>query len=1599
MRVATNTEALHDVLDGIRAVAQTERDKGSAFERLFRTYLLEDALWSQKFSDVWMWSDWPGRDGRGDAGIDLVACDAETGDLWAIQAKFYNPAHRLEKGDIDSFFTESGKAPFVGRMIVSTTDHWSSKAEEALDGQQIPVTRVRLMDLADSTIDWSTYSADQASPVQHIPARTLRLHQEEALTDVENGFATSDRGKLIMACGTGKTFTALRIAEKLAGKGGRVLFLVPSISLLQQTLREWTNHSVIPLRSFAVCSDSKIGKKQEDISVNDLQYPATTKADKLAQHASGLSKDKLTVVFATYQSIQVVSEAQAMGLGDFDLIICDEAHRTTGVTLADDDESNFVRVHDRDFIKASKRLYMTATPRIYSDVAKSKADEVGAAVASMDNEEVFGPEFHRLGFGQAVERDLLSDYKVLVLAVDESFVAKAFQQQLADENHELKLDDAAKIIGCWNGLAKRRVLQVSEDGTTLEDPENAEDPAPMRRAVAFAKSIKDSKRLAKMFGGIVSDFTALSEDPDLLKCQTEHVDGTFNVLDRNARLDWLKEETPDNTCRILSNARCLSEGVDVPALDAVLFLNPRNSTVDVVQSVGRVMRKHPDKKYGYVILPIGIPAGMTPEEALSDHQRYKVVWQVLQALRAHDDRFNAMVNKIDLNSAATDQIQIIGVGGGVDEETGDRTSGVVTAVQGEFSFPQIDQWREAILAKLVQKVGDRRYWEDWANDIAIIAERHVTRITAILSTPGTDIDTEFEAFLIGLRGNLNESISRADAIEMLAQHLITKPVFDALFEGYSFAASNPVSQVMQGMLTALEAHSLDKDSETLDKFYESVRMRATGIDNAKGKQRIIIELYEKFFKNAFPRVAEKLGIVYTPIEVVDYILNSVQEVLKTEFGSDLSDEGVHVLDPFTGTGTFIARLIQSGLIRPDALEHKYKNELHANELVLLAYYIAAINIEATYHGIHGGKYEPFEGIVLTDTFQMFEDGDPDDKLIFPINNERVEAQKRAPIRVIVGNPPYSVGQSSQNDSNSNVSYPTLDARIEGTYARSSNAGLKRNLYDSYIRAFRWASDRIGDDGVIAFVTNGSWMENGSMDGFRKTLAAEFSSIWVFNLRGNQRTSGETSRKEGGKIFGSGSRTPVAITLLVRKQHHQGPCEIHYQDIGDYLSREEKLSMVSEQCSIANGNWVMLSPNVSGDWINQRDEKYDSFQPLGDKKDKTARPIFDTYSLGVVTARDAWAINSSKPQLEANMGRMIRYYNEQVATFGQWCASNNLQRDDLAMEQYVAANNDSTKISWTTNLKSDLRKDKSARFDEERIVTTMYRPFFKQKLYFDRQLNERVLQIPRLFPNPDAQNVVISMVGVGAAVGFSSLVTNVIPNLHLSDTGQCFPLYVYEEVTEEARLFDMDEAGGLTRRHAITDSTLIRYQSKYGSELSKEDIFYLVYGLLHSREYVDRYQADLTKMIPRVPMVKDFWGFSKAGRSLAEWHLNYETIKPWELEGQPSQDSNAASLRVEKMRFAKGADVHAKSAIAVNNHYTLSGIPEETYRYIVNGKSAIEWLIDRYQVKTEKDSGILNDPNLYSDDPRYIIDLVARMVRVSMESVAIIDNLPKLEIIE
>ncbi|HNH49162.1 MAG TPA: N-6 DNA methylase, partial [Myxococcota bacterium] len=466
----------------------------------------------------------------------------------------------------------------------------------------------------------------------------------------------------------------------------------------------------------------------------------------------------------------------------------------------------------------------------------------------------------------------------------------------------------------------------------------------------------------------------------------------------------------------------------------------------------------------------------------------------------------AVTDKVVRRAAKRDRTEEARLGARGGRSIGAAANNATPPEQLELAF-DIGEIERAIYAKVVEKVGNRHHWEDWAKDIARIAATHIDRIAAILENPANRREREaFENFAHELRDDLNDSISRTEIIEMLAQHLVTRPVFEALFAGHSFVAENSMSKAMQAVLDVLEEHHIDKEATTLQAFYDSVKLRAEGIDNAAGKQKIVVELYDKFFRNAFPKMSERLGIVYTPVEVVDFILHSVDHLLRQEFGQTLGSEGVHILDPFTGTGTFITRLLASGLITPDELPRKYASEIHANELVLLAYYIAAINIEAMYHDLVGGDYKPFEGICLTDTFQLYEKDDLMSHMLQDNSARRVR-QKGLDIRVIVGNPPYSVGQKSANDNNQNVAYPALDARIAGTYAARSSAVNKNALYDSYIRAIRWASDRVGKSGIVGFVTNGGFVDANTAAGLRKCLAEEFSSIYVFHLRGNQRTAG------------------------------------------------------------------------------------------------------------------------------------------------------------------------------------------------------------------------------------------------------------------------------------------------------------------------------------------------------------------------------------------------------------------------------------------------------------------------------------------------------------
>lgn len=1649
--------ALQTLLDTFRSSSLTVREQGTYFEELCVCYFRNEPAYRDLYVSVQTFGAWAKNHGLSakDTGIDLVAT-THTGEHHAIQCKLYAPDYTLMKADIDSFFTASGKKDFSHRIIVSTTNLWSENADDALENQQPPVTKIDLATLENSIIDWASFAPSK--PVALKKRNDPRPHQETAILKVTASFKTADRGKLIMACGTGKTFTSLKIAEQMAGEGKTVLFLVPSLALLSQTITEWTQQSALRLQNYAVCSDSDVGKRKSKKSkeadtietlIHELQYPATTDAARLGKEvAARHDKNQMTVVYSTYHSIKVIAEAQAKhGLPPFDLIICDEAHRTTGATFEDEDESNFVLIHDNNVVKGAKRLYMTATPRVYGNAAKAAAEQGTVALCSMDDEEIYGETFHVLTFSEAVKRGLLVDYKVIVLAIEERHVSRRIQKLLMDDENQLRVDDAARIIGCWKALSKAGLSEGLHG-----------DLAPMKRAVAFCQVIDPPKnakshkvastQIATMFKSVVEAYQAgeLEAEPEnpppALRCEAEHVDGSMGATMKEQKLRWLKDETPEDTCRILSNVRCLSEGVDVPALDAVLFLTPRNSQVDVVQSVGRVMRRsdHTGKKRGYIVLPVVIPAGVEPHDALNDNETYRVVWQVLQAIRSHDDRFDAMVNKLDLIGKDPTKMEVIAIAdklpakqkkAATPSETALANAQGGTAIgtkgkgkkekappQGEQVTLQfeIGEVEKAIYAKLVKKVGNRHHWEEWANDVAKIARTHIDRIKGILENPANTVERDaFHRFAAELRDDLNDSISDDDIVEMLAQHLITKPVFDALFGSYSFASKNPMSQTMQGVLESLKAHKLEKETETLQAFYESVRLRAEGIDSAEGKQKIIVELYDKFFRNAFPKMSERLGIVYTPVEIVDFILKSVDHILRTEFGENLGSEGVHILDPFTGTGTFLTRLLQSGLIAPEDLPRKYASEIHANEIVLLAYYIAAINIEASYHSIAGGEYKPFEGICLTDTFQLYEKDDLISALMVD-NSARRTRQKKLDIRVIVGNPPYSVGQDSANDNNQNVAYKGLDSRIGATYALRSSAKNKNALYDSYIRALRWASDRIEGRGVLGFVTNASFIEAATADGLRKCLAEEFSSLYIFHLRGNQRTSGELSRREGGKVFGSGSRAPVAISLLVRNPDAIDVGQIFFHDIGDYRTREEKLALVRAFGDVGGVStqvgWKRLHPDQHGDWLKQRNDSFSRFIPMGTKnKDDFSVPLFENYSNGVKTQRDAWTINPSHLTVKECIKKTVAVFNSELQRFA---ASFPLAVDKDSREPLIDdfVDSDPTRISWTRALKNDFAKNKPLDYDDRRVVPCIYRPFTKQWLYFDRRLNEMIYQMPRIFPDSSAKNLMIMVKQRWSGIGQFVLMVDTITELQIDGGAQCFPLYLYSPSTAQTsqeELFDGSAPiAANQRRDAITDKGLAHFISTFpgGQTIGKEDLFYYTYGLLHSADYRALFADDLGKDIPRIPRVKkevDFWAFATAGRRLGDLHVNYEAQSECpdvavEAKLPSDKRKHAEAFRVTKMKFGPGKD---KSIIIYNEFITVRNIPLEAYEYVVNGKSAIEWVMERQSVTTDKDSGIVKDANDWATetvgDPRYPLSLLLRIITVSLETMKVVKSLPALDI--
>lgn len=1547
-------QTFDDLINQINTVSNdVQRERGTLFEKLTLAYLKNEPTYKALYQNVWLLSEVPESYSipKKDTGVDLVA-EQKNGDLVAIQAKFYT--NKVGKSEINSFVAELGKSYYQRGLIVSTMDDWNSNARETIDQNEKGIEIIGLSDLRNSQIDWSQFNFERPENVVVKKPKKLRDYQQTAKENALAHFKENDRGQLIMAPGTGKTFTSLKISEALSkDKNGpfKVLYLVPSIQLLTQTLRGWNNDTELTITSMAVTSDRDASRGtdgNEDIKASDIGYPATTSSKKILQNwhdFESLSKQTdMLVVFSTYQSIEVIGEAQKGGFPEFDFIISDEAHRTTGAHEAAKEASAFSKVHSNNNVKGLKRMYQTATPKIYGESAKKNAKDKSILLSSMDDESKYGEIFFRMGFGQAVSRDILTDYKVMVLAVDEAAIQKDMQRTLADPENGLNIDDVGRIVGIWNGMMRR-------NGYKNPIKNSPYDGAPLERAIAFTRTIEESKNVSGQFEEVVNEYISEAIENESIHLSMRHADGQMNALQKGEILDWLANPNkPADEARIVSNVRFLTEGIDIPTLDAVIFLSPKKSQVDIVQAVGRIMRKAKGKDYGYIILPIVIPTGEKPETILDNNKNYETVWQVINALRSVDERFEAMIDK--LNMAKPKQLKVIGIGSAPDQVNDQDKTTENTPVQTELEF-EWDKFEGAIFGKIVQKVGDRKYLENWSKDVAKIAERQINWIKNKLSDKKDPISLEFKKFVSSLQHNINESIDENQAAEMLSQHLITKPIFEALFAEYSFVNQNPVSKAMESIVSELEKAGFAKEQENLEPLYESVRMRAEGIEKAEDKQKIIVTLYDKFFKTAFKATTERLGIVFTPIEVVDFIVHSVDDVLKKHFGKALASKDVHILDPFTGTGTFIVRTLtylkeqmDAGEISLADITRKFTQELHANEIILLSYYIAAINIESTFDEINGAEegYVPFEGIVLTDTFESTETEDTLDDDYFGTNDERLKLQQEVPITAIIGNPPYSARQDDENDENQNIHYPILEDSIMSTYGRYSTANATHTLYDSYIKAIRWATERLEKSGVVGFITANSFIDKKSTDGMRKVLGDDFNHLYIINLRGGVRgKSKKIAKSEGGNVFDI--MTGVAISILVKDGSDVH--EIHYLDMEDGLSRQEKLDWLSKNKTALNVKLQLIIPDEHNDWINQRDDSYQSY-------DSMSGGVFSSKFIGIQTKRDNWVYSFSNSLAYTNTINLINNFNNQI--------------------NMTNMNTNGQEIKWSDDLKRRMNKHlRLSDPDEKNLRLVQYRPFTKKWLYFQDEVIARPGRGTEYF---EIDNVTINLNGTSARKEFGVSLSYLVPDANMMDAGtQSFPL-------------------------KFSDGS---YNVKSFRNMTEEETFYYVFALLQSGEFQQKYRNDLQKDLPNIPMVKEREKYIEIGRKLVELAMRYDSQQSW--PGVTVNDSsNGKNMAVKKMkhpkiRNAQGKLVPDNTKILFNDNVTISGIPERAYKYVVNGKSGIGWVIDQYQIKEDKKSGIIDDPNNFSEDPKYILKLLLSVITVSMRTLELIDELPEFEVQE
>ncbi len=1323
----------------------------------------------ERFRDVWLWDEWPDRESCGystDCGIDLVARQtwAYGGGLCAIQCK-YRSAGSVSKREVDSFLAAVG-SPFSSSLIVSTSDIAKNGVEKIQRASpQCQILYSAEMD--DWVDDWRLY-VESPESFEIPPPRKYELFdfQRDALEAVSGGLSRGGRGKLILPCGTGKSFVALRIAERLAGEGGRVLYLVPSIALVGQTMREWSAQRALRLEYLGVCSDATAGRKSSrrvDLAGNlaELAIPVTTDPGKIRERLEApLSPGVMQVVFSTYNSSPRVQEAVEVGDAIFDLIICDEAHRTTGIESSAGEASYYRIVHSDDCIPAFRRLYMTATPRVFTEGLKRKlAVNEDPDCYDMNDESVYGNELYRMSFGEAVKAGHLSEYEILVIAAG----ADSYLQSIGN-SHDLivgsdkavSLDDAVKLAGCWDALSSPETTEVSPGKSPGQiAPDGG---APARSAIAFTNRVDTSKWVAGNWRKVVDAISADNQQSNgrqrsdsFLRLDVGHVDGSTPASERVKYLRKLEQRDSaqsngDQVCQIVSNARVLSEGVNVPSLDAVLFLDPRSSPIDITQQVGRVMRRAPGKEKGYIVIPVVVPELSDPKEVL-EASSWDVVWRVVKALRSHDERLSYYVNNASAwEKNAPMQFRVSRLG-----QTEDDT--------GEFHRAQMIQLELALNKQIASMVvdicGDRNVYPTWGKRAADVCQQIQKRIE-YLTGLGGKCEPAFKEFLEGLKGSVRRDVTVGEAQQMIAQHIVTIPIFDAMLGKNEFSQQNPVSKDVERLLRYFNSQGVyfDGDTRHLTRAYEGMREAFEGAVSSSERIDILRRTYEEFFKLAMKDTVKRMGIVYTPVEIVDFIIRSVTAICKQEFKKNISQENVNVLDAFAGTGTFLARLLEMRdddgeyIIRDQDLDRKYQEELHANETVLLAYYIAALRIEEAKHSRDEERFQglveyvPFDKILLTDTFH----GLPSDMQLPGFLDDNIKnrlAQDMSWIEIIIGNPPWSSGQKSAGDDNPNIEYDEISQRIKDTYGvkhkeitgKAAGGNASGNLY---LKALRWATDRIlpcegrGDHpAVISIVHPNSLTDATSLAGVRATLREEFSDIYIVNLRGNAYKSGEEFKKEGDKIFGGGSRNGVQITFLVRypDENLSKPATLHYVQVPDYMNLKQKFEWLKKLGDITSPIFDKVPIASKHDWVNLSDGSYNKLLTVCGNAKLNDSVAVNLHASGVKTNSDVYVYSFSRVELERKMRVLIDAYNAALYDIGDSPSSADFE--DATENDRLHA------IKWTGTLKSSLKQQKKIEFEPWRIREVLYRPFTKLWLYEDDRILSSVKTVSKMFPRDES----------------------------------------------------------------------------------------------------------------------------------------------------------------------------------------------------------------------------------------------------------------------